>query len=341
MNGLPQNFYPYIITYGSEIRVIAGLAHQFGNLETGGDLWGSYSRAGRPQIDQITGPGPEAIHEPAHFMQDRNFFLSLHDMLTNHYNCQWLGTWHSHGVLRLDQPSNGDLAQVASVTRRNGLQCWCEIIVTQELAPCKGFFKKSRRLVPGKLNTGIVTLNAFDYADPQQGRCQRVPLHLLPGFSPLRLALLASGKLDPLALGEHGLSFPLSQIRYDKNTDLNDIDSESASRSPALNHLSRQCQQLPESIQQKIEFSVEENDVQVSFVLPTDHIVHCHYDHALPLVLKHITLQDPQGRLQREFHPEMLKQGAQSSLKHIYQYMLLLHQPVCEQQTKEDKHLES
>jgi len=56
-----------------KLQYMADLAEKRGNIETGGEVYGLKSHAGRLILMLATGPGPKAIYEKAHFQQDANF----------------------------------------------------------------------------------------------------------------------------------------------------------------------------------------------------------------------------------------------------------------------------
>jgi len=54
---------PFIFIWENILQFIAGLAFWAGEVETGGELYGLLSHAGRPVIMLATPPGPGAIRE--------------------------------------------------------------------------------------------------------------------------------------------------------------------------------------------------------------------------------------------------------------------------------------
>jgi len=45
-----RGFQPYIVAWESELRFMAGLAARWGNIETGGEIYGLETHVGRPVI---------------------------------------------------------------------------------------------------------------------------------------------------------------------------------------------------------------------------------------------------------------------------------------------------
>ena len=194
----------------SEAQVVCGDSQWWGDDETGGELHGLYTACGHPVVLLATGPGPKAIHEPTHFAQDFDSFRRMNRLLTS-LGLQPVGTWHAHQSLGIHGPSGGDVRQVISLTRRNNLQKWCEIITT---CPADSESAASGRNRADAASDGgrTYTLNAFLYSDPQNGVHERVPIRIIPGISPYRIVVLLSGKVAPADIAEHGLCFPRERI---------------------------------------------------------------------------------------------------------------------------------
>ena len=79
-----RGFQPYVVAWESELRFMAGLAARGGNIETGGEVYGLETHAGRPVIILATTPGPNAIHEVARFRQDIDFFKKINEFLRDY-----------------------------------------------------------------------------------------------------------------------------------------------------------------------------------------------------------------------------------------------------------------
>ena len=115
----------------SEMRLIAAVSAQWGNTETGGTLVGLWTHGSRAVVHLALPPGPDASHEAAHFADDIEHFRSTGALLYERFGVQPIGTWHSHGGLAMDEPSGGDVNQVRSITAKNGIRRWVQIITTQ------------------------------------------------------------------------------------------------------------------------------------------------------------------------------------------------------------------
>ncbi|MHC4703484.1 MAG: hypothetical protein ACYTFQ_23195 [Planctomycetota bacterium] len=317
-----QQANPYITIYDSVIRIPAGLSLRAGDRETGGDLWGWYTRSGRPLVQLITGPGPNAVHESAHYAQDLTFFKNLQRQLSERFGCQWLGTWHGHNHLGLREPSQGDVQQVMGVTKRNGFDRWCEFITTFENSDggllqtlCRG-----RTLQRYRVNR--VRIDAYDYREPRAGRSINARLRVLPGFSPLRLALLHDRTAATEALAEEAILFPLSHILFDP---YQEEDAVCAEPDECLQVLSEQCTKLPENVQESIRFTVEEQSVSLLVDLPHEVVLAVRYRRTIPLKVVAVSIEDNTTGDERDLTEAIRGLGRRPSLETLYEFAVSSH----------------
>ncbi|MCK5341827.1 MAG: hypothetical protein KAR20_00405, partial [Candidatus Heimdallarchaeota archaeon] len=75
----------YLIIWQSELQFMTGLAARTGCIETGGEMYGLQTHAGRLVIMLATPPGPNASHEIARFQQDIEFFRKTNSLLMNQF----------------------------------------------------------------------------------------------------------------------------------------------------------------------------------------------------------------------------------------------------------------
>ncbi|KPL24986.1 MAG: hypothetical protein AMJ75_02295 [Phycisphaerae bacterium SM1_79] len=272
----------YLTIYASEFRAIAGLSAiwaEYG-LETGGDIYALVTDGGRIVILLVTGPGPKATHESAFFKQDIVFFRRTNGLIATRLGIQWKGTHHCHHFLGISGPSGTDVVQVQGVTRRNNFKRWCEIITTCENSHYSSqLFGRSHRDMPRPRSSLLIRVRAFLYTDPQRGEKVEVPLRVLPGISPYRMRILADGALDPVDVGEYACDFPMDQIIYE-SFDFERQYSNPAEKIPQK--LVQECAELPESIQNSIDFYVKPGGVTVTFLLPDDSFALITYDDQPP-----------------------------------------------------------
>ena len=203
---------PQLTIFESELRMACGIAALWGDIETGGDMYGFNDRQGWPVCVLCTAPGPNAVHQSTHFTQDLDFCRRTQRVI-GELGPQLHGAFHSHHGLGLNEPSSGDVGQVMGLARRNALQQWVDVIMTHVDASDGQQFGP-RRPIAG-LPAGLaVRANAFVYTDPQNGHMQEAALRIIQGVSPFRQALLASGNMTTDDLGEYALGLPLSRISY-------------------------------------------------------------------------------------------------------------------------------
>lgn len=202
----PETLVHPLEIWESEAQVICGDSQRWGDDETGGDFYGLYTSHDSPVILLATAAGPKATHEATHFAQDLDFCRRMMGLLTP-YGLQPVGAWHAHQSLGIHGPSGGDVRQVMSLTRRNNLRDWLEIITTHP-AGWESAASGQNRAVAASDGGRMYTMNAFLYSDPQNGIHERVPIRIIPGVSPYRIAVLLSGKVAPADIAEYALCFP-------------------------------------------------------------------------------------------------------------------------------------
>jgi len=284
---------PYIITYESEMAVIAANAVQYPDLETGGELFGSFTHGGRPRLEYASLPGPRATHSTAHFQPDTEESDRIRRILRERYASQYLGDWHSHHYMSLNEPGGGDRNHVTSIATKNTLDTMAEIIITfsQIQAPMSPqttqkqswadrllrqeehepqtengqsgpskigrYFKRPRDL--------IVRINAFLYLNASQGRPKRIPIEVLPGMSPIRQSLLfpMQESMTWAATGP-AMEFPLERVIFDRyeRSESNPIPQS------IIMTLENLIQPLPEHVKEGLKIRLGKEIVTVTLPLP-------------------------------------------------------------------------
>jgi hypothetical protein len=207
-------FNPYLNILESELQFIAGVASRMIGKETGGELYGLFTHAGRPVIMLATPPGSNAIHQVAHFRQCIDFFRKVNKLLKNKYGLQYIGNFHSHHKLGINGLSPGDIQSTHSIASKNGYKRFCQIVITFDSASHvnrrnyqhyeEGFIKRnSVSLIQKKdlayaddeccsvpaRETLRVRIHSFIYLDATKGDPVCCPLNIISGKSPFRQAL--------------------------------------------------------------------------------------------------------------------------------------------------------
>lgn len=311
----------YLTICESELRGIAAISAMWGEheIETGGEMFGLWTHGGRPVIFLITAPGPKATHKPAYFEQDVGFFHRTHEIITEKYGIQLLGTKHCHHFMGITEPSNGDASQVQGLTSKNNFTRWCEIITTCEKSD--DISRSGTHHMPETLNSNDalhVTISAYLYTDPQRGEKIKVPIRVLPGISPVRLRALADGSLDPTDIGEYGIGFPMERIRYDR------FDFEEPSSVEAdelLQTLAEQCQELPSAVQGGISFDIDDNFVTVTLPLPDNIDASINYSDKSPHNIQTVYISNEADKKQVDVTAKILAAGSDIRLNHIYEIL--------------------
>ena len=100
------------IIYQSELDFISRCILDYPNIETGGELFGFWTQLGTPVVLYAVGPGPNAQHNVASFLQDSQYVDEVEVDLCNYTGLHHIGQWHSHHQLSLAHPSGGDVSSM-------------------------------------------------------------------------------------------------------------------------------------------------------------------------------------------------------------------------------------
>ncbi len=133
--------------YASEVSFIAKCINDYPNIETGGQLFGSWTASGTPRIIYAIGPGRNANHEEAFFNQDVEY-LELIGAKLKEFGLQHIGEWHSHHKLGIESPSGHD-----AHTMQNGIVS----LELHRMCLCIGVIKRE----------GVI-INPFNFAEGSQ-----------------------------------------------------------------------------------------------------------------------------------------------------------------------------
>lgn len=287
---IEQHFQPYISIWESEICYMAGLAARWGCIETGGEVYGLISHAGRPVIVLATPPGPNSVHESAQFRQDMAFFQKVNAFLRNKFGIFYLGSEHNHHLLGINRPSRVDIQSTNSIAQRNGFRRLVQFILTFEKRPTAGLHRFNGRL-PGRSRmhwTGesevegrylseiyargmgrfqasrqlnFIRIRSFFFPDAAPGGPVQCPIQIIPGTSPFRRALVRNSMIPELTIP---YCFPMSRILFE-SVKL----QEPAQHVPELPEwISKQCSELPRDVRKNISVVIKDGLVIFSFPLP-------------------------------------------------------------------------
>lgn len=308
-NGLDS----YVITYQSEMRAIAAEAASRDD-ETGGDLFGYYTRGGRPVVLLASGPGASAVHRPAYFRQDLPFLSRIDQYLQARYFLKWEGPWHSHAGIGLAEPSAGDARTIHGISHRNNIASMFEFIVNHE-PPAKA---GSRGYEPLGRHVPDIRISAFMYTDPQEGVQHRVPICVLPGLSPVRLSLLANEAANPIGVADRPSSFPIEKIHFDHYSPTRNT---SAGAGAIPEQLIEQLGSLPETAQQNILVRVKEDTILIQIPVTDRLIAHIECTSAHPCAIRSVRLAHSRTGQTRDVTEMLGASVAKMSLCQIHQIL--------------------
>ena len=243
---------PYILIFESELNLIVANAAHWGAMETGGDLFGAFSHAGRPLIFLASPPGPNSVHEKAHFQQDPDYTRALSDTLGLTIGIQYIGNHHNHHILGLTRLSGNDVLSAQSFSRKNGYGRFCQLLVTFDLSPTsKLWFDDGRKAI----KPASVTVHAFYYDNLPAGGPIPCAIRVLPGESPIRqalgnyrrnfeLPLRSNSKMPAINYKRHQ---PITRSRGDNNFGIDNPDV-------FLGRIRKEIFPIPQKARDKIRF---------------------------------------------------------------------------------------
>lgn len=213
-----------------------------GEIETGGELYGLRGNDGVPVVLVATAASEAAVHEATRFEQGVDYVRACSRFLNEAFRLDYLGRWHLHHVLGLEQPSQTDRRSAASIVARNSLLSFVELIVT---------FKRTR-------GNECVKVNAFEYA---AGILGTRTLQVLPSTSPIREQLLGSPVFPSRSV--YAWRFPWSRITL-PGTPSHPAPSTVVELPAALGD---QIAGLPETAQKTVRFGAGSESAVLQFLL--------------------------------------------------------------------------
>jgi len=239
LKGNEIEYTPYIYVWESELKFMAFLTHHWGCIETGGDAYGYFSHAARPVVVFITPPGPNAIHEFAHFRQDTEYLIKYNRYLRDKYGIYYIGSMHSHHILSKKDLSKGDIESAHKIANKNGYRHICQFLTTFEKPSEINNYSQAGQNLNKKdvhcsyrktthwenciLKTSQVTkcltnqilysnyikIKSHYYRDAAQSQPIHCPIHLIPGVSPIRKAIAMDTELRAITMLYH---FPMFRV---------------------------------------------------------------------------------------------------------------------------------
>lgn len=111
-----------VIIHRGELSQIEQWVRRHSDIETGGDLFGLWSKGNTAVVQLVLGPGTDSRRTAVSFFQDAEYLQKAGSHLTEQYGLCHIGEWHSHHTLGLAQPSGGDQSTVWSNMPNNGFK---------------------------------------------------------------------------------------------------------------------------------------------------------------------------------------------------------------------------
>jgi hypothetical protein len=283
-----NGFSPYLNILESELKFISGLSAHWGEIETGGELYGLFTHGCRPTIMLATPPGPNAIHQVAHFRQCIDFFKQANAFCRDKYGLQYIGNFHSHHKLGIKGLSSGDIHSTHLIASKNGYRRFCQIVVTfdsasyanrqnhrhykkeltdrasESIAEKKGVaYTDTEAYFVAIPKTEQIRIHSFIYQDATSGDPLRCPLNIIPGKSPFRHALEKNSPIP--GLGKRYKSRGLSIIfdSLEPRPEIKDTEPELPPR------ICDQMDSLPEAVTQDIRVKFVDDLIFLSLPLPS------------------------------------------------------------------------
>ena len=100
---------PYTVhIYEDEASRISKWTLQYPNIETGGDIFGLWLNENEVVIQAVLGPGRNCRRTATSFFQNEQYLSRVGGLLTNSQGLCNVGSWHSHHIMNLPEPSRGD-----------------------------------------------------------------------------------------------------------------------------------------------------------------------------------------------------------------------------------------
>lgn len=111
-----------IIIHNGELAQIRQWVTRHPHIETGGDLFGLWSKGNTAVVQLVLGPGNNSKRTKVSFFQDEAYLGKVGSHLTQQYGLCHIGEWHSHHSLGLAEPSEGDERTVWSNLPKYGFK---------------------------------------------------------------------------------------------------------------------------------------------------------------------------------------------------------------------------
>lgn len=277
-----------IYLYLEDLQFMAAHAWGYGNIETGGALFGTRTHGESIVVMLALGPGPHAVRGGAHFKDDPDYIMRASEFLFENYGLQYGGNHHSHHRLGLSSPSTVDSDQIRRLAIRNNYRQQVQLIIAYEDRSVRLLNRRhqsetsSKSIdspfgkvapIPKTSNNSedrfpFVRIDAYYYANAQTGSYVNSRIKILKGESPIRRSLSSISPVPCIGAVED-LSFPLDRIIFDEF-----VAPASEQQGPRMPEaLAERLGVLPEDVLVKSEVTVNDGSLTVELPLSHGHVL--------------------------------------------------------------------
>ncbi|MBN2328690.1 MAG: Mov34/MPN/PAD-1 family protein [Candidatus Omnitrophica bacterium] len=236
-----------LVMYKEDLQKIGGDVNKYGDIETGGALFGGTGYNNNTVVFLSTLPSPFARHLYAHFEEDHRWFQMFCRQIATYHHLRFVGRWHSHGAYLLNHPSSDDITAMKSIAQKNNFKKMYDLIFTFDTkgmnvqphqlicehssdfsrnlnfvghhqniensdfrAPKENFFlhRYSETKVPH------IRMHSYIYDDAPKGRYHPCSILLLEGKSPLRANTRQRSALLDAKIYDKSMHYPIDCITY-------------------------------------------------------------------------------------------------------------------------------
>jgi hypothetical protein len=241
-----------LVIFESELCVMAKSTYEFGDLETGGYLYGAYTNETTIVVMLATLAGQGAVHRPNQFIPDLAQVHRDDQEISKLTGLCVVGRYHGHTCV-LDHSSPVDDASRRALLRKNPRQQFLELI-----------------LCPDVVGHGAMRLYAYACEGDSPDRIVPCQVTVLPGYSPIRMFLRGTPAI------------PSDDDRHIFAGNSAVIDPMLSPQADALiERLSTEITELPEEVAATVEVEVGGDNTVVS-ITTDDHAVNICYPATMP-----------------------------------------------------------
>lgn len=292
--------------YESELNVMASETLNKLELETGGSIHGLKTRSEEFIIFLATPPGKAAYHSGYRFQMDLDFLKKVDRHIKDKYKLDHLGDWHSH-IIDLSSPSPGDTSNTNKISRKNNYDRYIQLIIT-----IHHYYRKK-----------YIKFNSYIYTDAKYGSPHPCLIYVLPGISPIRVALERDGNLPELTerctLNDNVLSILPSAQKA--------VSSPDTSPPPTKEILNRRIEKqllkLPTEVLSRVEVVINKGFTIVTVPIPrSPYFLYFAYADECPAEISGVYYGQNDKNPPVEVTPHALKYGPYTHIKIIWLWFM-------------------